>query len=200
MAIAKTLASKRAMNRSPETINLLLTRRSLLAAKLVEPGPTQEELQTILCCGARVPDHKGVNPWRIQVADRATQDTFHSQLPSLHSGNSASLKKTLSKEAKTAPLLLIVSSQTTSDRAPRIEQLHSGAAVCQNIIIAAAAFGYRSQWLTEWFAYNDKVKTLLGIPTTEDIIGFLYIGSESEIPKERPRPDLSQIVSKLQLP
>ena len=68
MAIAKTLGSKRAMNRSPETINLLLTRRSLLAAKLVEPGPTQEELQTILRCGARVPDHKGVNPWRIQVA------------------------------------------------------------------------------------------------------------------------------------
>jgi nitroreductase len=187
------------MNPSPETIDLLLTRRSLLAAKLIEPGPTQGELETILRCGTRVPDHKGINPWRIQVADRATQDTFHARLPTLHSGDSASLEKTLSKEAKTAPLLLIVSSQATSNRAPRSEQLLSGAAVCQNIIIAAAAFGYRSQWLTEWFAYNDEVKNLLGISTSEEIIGFLYIGSESEIPKERPRPDLSKIVSKLEL-
>ena len=199
MAIAHRVGSKRAMNCSPETIDLLLARRSLLAAKLIEPGPSQEELDTILRCGTRVPDHKGLNPWRIQVADRTTQDTFHARLPALHSGDPASLVKTLSKEAKTAPLLLIVSSKTTSDRAPRSEQLLSGAAVCQNIIIAAAAFGYRSQWLTVWFAYNNEVKTLLGIPTNEEIIGFLYIGSESEIPKERPRPDLSNIVSKLQL-
>ena len=109
------------------------------------------------------------------------------------------MQKTLSKEAKTAPLLLIVSSKTTSERAPRSEQLLSGAAVCQNIIIAAAALGYRSQWLTEWFAYNDRVKNLLGIPSNEEIIGFLYIGSANEIPKERPRPDLANIVSKLEL-
>ena len=187
------------MKRSPETIDLLLQRRSLLAAKLIEPGPTREELETILRCGIRVPDHKGIAPWRIQIADRSTQDTLHAKLPELHQGDPASLKKTLSKEAKNAPLLLIVSSQTHSERAPRNEQLLSGAAVCQNIIIAAAALGYRSQWLTEWFAYSNAVKSYLGIPTSEEILGFLYIGSESEIPKERPRPDLSGIVSKLEL-
>lgn len=187
------------MKRSPETIDLLLRRRSLLAAKLIEPGPSQEELETILRCGIRVPDHKGINPWRIRIADRATQDKLHAKLPELHEGNPSSLEKTLSKEAKNAPLLLIVSSRTSSDRAPRNEQLLSGAAVCQNIIIAAAALGYRSQWLTEWFAYSDSVKIYLGIPTNEEILGFLYIGSESEIPRERPRPDLSGIVSKLEL-
>jgi nitroreductase len=187
------------MKRSPETIELLLSRRSLLAAKLVAPGPNPEELETILRCATRVPDHKGICPWRIQVVDRANQDRLHAKLPELHSGNPASLEKTNSKEAKTAPLLLIVSSQTTSDRAPRSEQLLSGAAVCQNILIAAAAMGFRSQWLTEWFAYNDQVKDLLGISRSEDILGFLYIGSESEAPKERPRPELSDIVSTVSL-
>ncbi len=187
------------MKRSPETIDLLLQRRSQLAGKLVPPGPTEKELETILTCGTRVPDHKGISPWRILVADRSTQDILHAKLPELHEGAPASLEKTLSKEAKTAPLLLIVSSSTTSDRAPRNEQLLSGAAVCQNIIVAAAALGYRSQWLTEWFAYNNSVKALLGIPTGEEIIGFLYIGSEESPPKERPRPPLSSIVSKLEL-
>lgn len=182
-----------------ETITLLQTRRSLVAAKLTAPGPDPQELDAILRSAIRVPDHKGVNPWRIQIADRPTQDKLHAKLPDLHEGDPASLEKTNSKEPKESPLLLIVSSQTTSTRAPRNEQILSGAVVCQNIIIAANALGYRSQWLTEWFAYNDKVKTYLGIPTTEDIIGFIYIGTGTEIPKERPRPNLNEIVSTLKL-
>jgi nitroreductase len=187
------------MKRSPDTIELLLNRRSLLAANLVPPGPSPSELETILRCGMRVPDHKGLNPWRIHVVDRANQDKLHAKLPELHEGDSASLEKTNIKEAKTAPLLLIVSSKVESDKAPRSEQILSGAAVCQNIILASAALGYRSQWLTEWFAYNSKVKALIGIPENEEIIGFLYIGSEQEPPRERPRPELSEIVTRLEL-
>jgi nitroreductase len=187
------------MKRSPDTIELLMSRRSLLAGKLIEPGPTEEELEKILICATRVPDHKGICPWRIQVVDRANQDILHAKLPELHEGDPASLEKTNSKEAKTAPLLLIVSSYTPSRKAPRCEQILSGAAVCQNILIACSALGYRSQWLTEWFAYNEKVKEYLGIPTIEDIIGFIYIGTGSETPKKRPRPNVSDIVTRLNL-
>ena len=146
------------MRHSPDTIELLMNRRSLLASKLIEPGPTEEELEKILICAARVPDHKGICPWRIQVVDRANQDILHAKLPELHEGDPTNLNKTNSKEAKTAPLLLIVSSHTASKKAPRCEQLLSGAAVCQNILIAASALGYRSQWLTEWFSYSHSVK------------------------------------------
>ncbi len=187
------------MRTSPETIDLLLKRRSLVAMNLVPPGPDSEELETILRCAIRVPDHKGIFPWRIQIADKETKDKLHARLPDLHQGDPASLEKTNAKEPKEAPLLLIVSSQTTSTKAPRSEQILSGATVCQNILIASAALGYRSQWLTEWFAYNDGVKDLLGVPRSEEIIGFIYIGSENQPPKERPRPQLEEIVSKLQL-
>lgn len=187
------------MIRSHETIDLLLKRRSLLAGSLVPPGPSKSELETILRCGTRVPDHKGLSPWHIHVADRTNQDKLHAKLPELHEGDPASLEKTIRKEAKTAPLLLIVSSKIESDKAPRSEQILSGAAVCQNIIVASAALGYRSQWLTEWFAYNSKIKAYIGIPEQEEIIGFIYIGSEHEPPRERPRPELSEIVTKLEL-
>lgn len=185
--------------RSPETIELLLQRRSLVAQFLEEPGPSEEELELILRCATRVPDHKGICPWRIQVADRAAQDKLHAALPSLHTGDPAHLQKTNSKEPKKAPLLIIVSSNTTSDKAPRSEQLLSAAAVCQNILIASHALGYHSQWLTEWMAYNDGVKTMLGVPLTEEIVGFLYLGTAPEKPKERPRPFLADIVSTLEL-
>ena len=86
-----------------------------------------------------------------------------------------------------------------ASREKRCEQLLSGAAVCQNILIAASALGYRSQWLTEWFSYSHSVKEYLGIATIEDILGFIYIGSETETPKERPRPNVSDIVTRLHL-
>jgi nitroreductase len=102
---------------------------------------------------------------------------------------------------KPRPLLYSSSYRHTlrQKKAPRCEQLLSGAAVCQNILIASSARGYRSQWLTEWFAYNDRVKEYLGLATIEEILGFIYIGSETETPKERPRPNVSDIVTRLQL-
>ena len=59
------------MNQS--TIDLLLTRRSVLARDMIPPGPTAEELDTILRCGLRVPDHSRAEPWRIQVLDKPAQ-------------------------------------------------------------------------------------------------------------------------------
>ncbi|MBN9268503.1 MAG: nitroreductase family protein, partial [Hyphomicrobium sp.] len=49
------------------TLELLLKRRSAKAALLTTPGPTPDELATILTCAARVPDHKKLVPWRFIV-------------------------------------------------------------------------------------------------------------------------------------
>jgi len=49
---------------APDTINLLLTRRSGSAKAMTGPGPNASELQTILTAAARVPDHGKLFPWR----------------------------------------------------------------------------------------------------------------------------------------
>lgn len=183
----------------PATIDLLLKRRSAPAHLLDSPGPTPDELETILRCATRVPDHKMLQPWRIQIVDRTNQDKLFAKLPELHTGDPEQLAKTLRKQPRAAPLLLIVSSRSASTNAPRSEQLLSGGALCQNVLVAAHALGYRGQWTTDWMAYSDNVKALLGIPTDEEILGFIYLGSIAEPPPERPRPDLPQIVSRLEL-
>ena len=50
-----------------ETIDLLLTRRSGRARDMVGPGPTKQQLGTILKAGMRVPDHGKLAPWRFVV-------------------------------------------------------------------------------------------------------------------------------------
>ncbi len=43
-------------------IDLLRKRRSLVAAKIVDPGPTEHELGLIIEAGLRVPDHGRCGP------------------------------------------------------------------------------------------------------------------------------------------
>ncbi len=52
------------MSRSQETIDLLLTRRSVKPFTMAAPGPDASELEIILRAGARVPDHGKLAPWR----------------------------------------------------------------------------------------------------------------------------------------
>ena len=49
---------------SQQALELLLTRRSVKAAMLTEPGPDPTQLAAILTAAARVPDHKSLVPWR----------------------------------------------------------------------------------------------------------------------------------------
>ena len=47
-----------------DTIALLRRRRSVPLAVMTGPGPTPQELTTILTIASRVPDHGKLAPWR----------------------------------------------------------------------------------------------------------------------------------------
>src|SRR6478736_3549996 len=47
-----------------QIVDHLLTRRSVPANRLGEPGPTAGEIEQMLMAAARVPDHKKLVPWR----------------------------------------------------------------------------------------------------------------------------------------
>lgn len=184
-----------------ETIDLLLRRRSVKVTFQTQPGPSQEDLETILRCAIRVPDHKKLNPWRIQVLQGQAQEKLGEVFAEVFAAQNPDAEtKRIDFERQRplrAPLLLIVSTKIKSDRAPRCEQILSGAAVCQNILVAATALGYASQWLSEWVNYDEAIKSHLAIAESDEILGFIYIGTASEAPTERPRPELNDIVSYL---
>src|SRR5258705_9005191 len=51
----------------PEAIDLLTSRRSVKPIELNGPGPTADELATLLTVASRVPDHGKLSPWRFIV-------------------------------------------------------------------------------------------------------------------------------------
>jgi len=184
------------------TINLLLTRRSVLAKALGEPGPNDQQLQTILRAGLRIPDHGRAEPWKIQVLDAAAQLALGEFSATLFRSENPKAKDVLiefeRERPQRSPVLLIVSFHPNKQKLakiPEVEQLLSTGAVCQNILVATQALGYNAQWVTDWPAYHPEIRRFLGHDEETQIVGFIHIGTAAEPPKERPRPDLDSIVS-----
>ena len=180
-------------------IDLLLTRRSLVASKLTDPGPDSEELKLILRCATRVPDHGKLSPWRIKIvqgnARRALGKVWRDIFQRSHPEASAERLEFECNRPCRAPLMLIVSTKIESQRIPAWEQILSGAAVCQNVLIAATSLGYHAQWLSEWPNYDSDAKEAAGLSIDDHFLGFIYIGTANEIPIERERPHLDEIIS-----
>ena len=58
----------------------------------------------------------------------------------------------------------------------------------------------RANWVTEWVAYDEEAKAILGIAPDEKVIGFIHVGTPQEPPSERPRPELADIVTEARAP
>ena len=61
---------------------------------------------------------------------------------------------------------------------PEIEQLSAVSAAAQTIMLAAPAQGYGVMWKTGDPAYDPFVRESLGLDPTDEIIGFMYIGTQ----------------------
>jgi len=178
----------------------LETRRSIPAFQMGEPGPSRAEIEEMLTLASRVPDHGKLAPWRFIVYSGAERERLSLELAKVAMAGKPDMADDMIKVEKTrltrAPVVIAVVSRAAPHvKIPEWEQVMSAGAVCLNLLIAANALGYCSNWLTEWYAFDQSVYPLLGVESHERIAGFIHIGTEKLHPGERPRPALSDIVT-----
>ena len=184
---------------SNPTVDHLLTRRSVSANSLGEPGPNESEIAQILTAAARVPDHKKLVPWRFILFQGEARKEFGEVLAEICKNEekdpSAFRLETEANRFMRAPLVIAVISRVVKNpAAPEWEQVLSAGAACQNLLVAATALGYGAQWITEWYGYSQGVRAALKLAENERVAGFVYIGTAREKPDERERPSLADIV------
>ena len=183
-------------------IAFLSARRSVKPDRLVAPGPSQAELDTIFTIASRVPDHKKLAPWRFIVLEgdaraRLGEVVAEACVAAEKEPPSPVRLETERTRLMRAPLVIAVVSRVTPHRsAPEWEQVLSAGAACFNLCLAANALGYGTSWITEWIAYNAAVAAALRLADNERIAGFIYVGTPTERSDERERPALSEIVSR----
>lgn len=183
-----------------ETLRLMLTRRSHPAMTMVEPAPEGEGLRTILQAASRVPDHGKLVPWRFILIRGEAREALGRNLVPLAEAREGELSQERRDQELTrftrAPLVVaVVSRAAVHPKIPVWEQQLCVGAVCMNLVMAANASGFAAQWLTEWMAFDDDVSSLLGLAEAERIAGFIHLGTPSQQPTERPRPDLDDLIS-----
>lgn len=181
---------------SPETLNLLARRRSCAPQTLAAPAPEGEELMDLLRLAARVPDHGKLFPWRfilLRGQAKAELAARYEQLAK-HRPDPDKAANVLFK-LKVPPLAVVVVSRVSEGPIPAWEQLLSAGACCENLTIAATAMGYGVNWITDWYSYDPKATALLGLEANEQVAGVLLIGTPTEAPLERVRPEVEELVT-----
>jgi nitroreductase len=185
----------------PEALDLLKTRRSVKPIELTGPGPAPAELDTLLTVASRVPDHGKLTPWRFIVfegdarlkAGETIASVFKAANPQATDDQVAFERNRLAR----APLVVAVVSRAGPHvKIPEWEQVLSAGAAAMNLVTAAHALGFAANWITEWYAYDRRVLDALGLGAAEKIAGFVHIGRPAKPPEDRPRPPLSEIVTK----
>ncbi len=185
----------------PDALELLRTRRSSRVIDLTAPGPSAEDLETILTIAARVPDHGKLAPWRFIVFEGDGRLRAGAALAQVFAAaNPEAAERRLEEERNRfarAPLVVAVVSRAAAHvKIPEWEQLLSSAAVAENLLLAAAALGYGATWLTEWPTYDADARAALGLDAHERVTGFIYIGTATQTLEDRPRPALSEVVTR----
>ncbi len=184
-----------------DIIDFLKTRRSVKPRDMNGEAPSDNEIQTILTIGARVPDHGKLAPWRFIVfqgdarnrAGDVIARVFAKRNPDAAAEDVARARASFTE----APLVIaVVSSPKAHPKVPPWEQQLSAGASALNIVTAATALGYGANWLTGWFAYDREVLAGLGIEESEQLAGFIHIGKSDKANEDRPRPVLAEIVTK----
>lgn len=183
---------------SPETLARLAVRRSAPAQGLVEPGPSEAQIELILTLGARSPDHGKLTPWRFVVLGRQTRAEIAEKLAALAVEKALPAKATavLAKLTAAPTTILVVSTARPASK-PEWEQVLSSGAVCMNIEHAASALGFASSWITDWYSYDAEAAALFGVVGTEKVAGFIHIGTAAEPLLERERPDIASLTTRL---
>lgn len=188
------------MKNDIKLIDYLAVRRSVPAFQMCEPGPSTAEIERILTLTVRVPDHGKIAPWRFVVYRGEERVRLGDALLTMALEKNPALSEEMIAVERSrftrAPVVIgVISTAGPHVKIPEWEQLMSAGAVCLNLLMAANAHGYVSNWLTEWFAYNEKAHPLLGIRPGEKVAGFIHIGSTTFPVTERPRPALADIVT-----
>jgi len=177
-----------------DALTALHTRNSVNL--LTEPGPNQSQLDNIFKAGLRACDHKNLRPWRYLIIEGEARNRFGELLAEVKETiNGEPLEPSQSDKIKSKPLraptiVVVIAKISNHDKVPEIEQLLSAGGSAQMMMTAAHAQGIGAIWRSGELMFHNSTKTGLGLDKTEQIVGFIYLGTPVV---SKPLPELNTV-------
>ena len=187
-----------------DIINFFKTRRSTTVKTMIAGHLKESDLNDILACGIRVPDHGALTPWSLTVIKDNARSRIGKEVlvPEFILNNPEATEEEIDFERnrflRASAVIAVLFKPTSHPKIPSWEMELSTGAVCSNILFAAQSLGYAAQWLTEWYSYNKKmISAVGGKPESDKLAGFIYIGNKEKEPIERRRPKTENVIKVL---
>ncbi|MGB8816288.1 MAG: nitroreductase [Rhizobiaceae bacterium] len=181
-------------------IEFLLSRKSAPISVIHEPAPSNAELAGMIRIATRVPDHGLLEPWRFIVYRgdvRRTIGAFFAERVAEIEGSITEQRAEQERARFTrAPLVVgVVSVPKEHPRIPDWEKFISGGNAAFALVLAAHAYGYNANWVSNWYSDDAPSRAFLGLSPDERAIGFVHIGTVDVKIPDRPRPEPSAVTS-----
>ena len=171
------------------------------ARELVEPHPTESEMEKVYKAALRAPDHAWLRPSSfIEVKGDGLNKLSNIFLE--YAKNQTDITDQIIQKYKNAPfsapmIIILVNTFKEHPKVPAIEQKLSTATAAQNIMLALNTMNYSSIWRTGKLAFNKEIQTKLNLSEDQEILGYLYIGTSIGENKKIPNLDIDDFVSYL---
>ena len=177
------------MTAAEQLIDFLKQRNS--APKLTDPGPDDAELDEMLRCALRSPDHAWLRPWRfVSIRGDRRRDfgelLLASLLRSQPDADAAARDKALAAPLRAPLVVVVLAAVEAHPKVPAEEQRLSAGCAAFALELAAEALGYGAIWRTGAFARDAELVKDLGGGPNEEIVAFIYLGTRDGSAKALP--------------
>ncbi len=181
-----------------DILNFLSQRSS--SSRLLEPAPSGAELEAIFTVAARAPDHARLRPWRfLSIAGERRADLGQLFREALllrdPEADQAAQDKAASAPLRAPLVVAVVTRLLEHPKVPHVEQRMSAGCAAYGILLAAEALGYAGIWRTGEVAFDRNLMRMLGLADSEEIAGFIYLGSREGDARPVPQLTLADYVS-----
>jgi nitroreductase len=156
------------------------------AGRLAEPGPSPQQIETLIAAASRAPDHGRLKTWRFSVVNGVARDAFasavaearRSRLPDMTDDQMVGERD----KVRRSPTIIVVGCAVRRDvpKVPEIEQVIAVGAAVENLFLAAHAMGFGVMWKTGPAAYDAGVKATVGLKPDDHIVAILHLGTRTK--------------------
>ena len=182
-----------------DAIKNILNRVS--ARELSKPYPSKDEMDVVYQGALRAPDHAWLRPSSfIEVKDEGLDKLskiFHDYALSKSDVSSEVIEKYKNAPYRAPMIIILINTYKEHPKVPSVEQKLSTATAAQNIMLALNAMDYSCIWRTGKLAFNKEIEKNLGLNSNQQILGYLYIGTEVGKKKNIPLLKTDDFVSYL---
>ncbi|MBP6770909.1 MAG: nitroreductase family protein [Reyranella sp.] len=176
---------------------LISSRQNVSPKRLVEPGPSAQQLDALLSLAAAAPDHGLLMPWRFILVPAGQRqhlaEVFALALIDRDPGATLEQIESAREKAHRAPLLLVAIAclGPREPNTPPLERMVSMGAAIQNLLLGAHAMGFGAGLTSGQAMASQRLHDLCGLAEGEAAVCCVNIGTVSKrksATRARPLP------------